>query len=195
MATEPTRPQPCPRPAVRPRVFILSALRLLREGIAAALARQATIEVVGLGDAGFVADEIARFQPDVVLLDVYVPGMLAAVGPLRQAMPFARVVALGAAETEPVVMACARTGVSGFIGPEGSAHDMVNAIHAAVRGELVCSPRTAALLLHGVLELAGGASAAVPPEALTPREREILGLMSEGLSNKQIARHLGIRDG
>ncbi len=100
--------------------------------------------------------------------------------------------ALGVAEDELVVMACARSGVAGFVYPHGSAHDVVMAVHSAVRGELVCSPRTAGILLNQVSAAAPAAAHAGGDETLTPRENEILALVSEGLSNKQIARQLSI---
>jgi two-component system, NarL family, nitrate/nitrite response regulator NarL len=72
--------------------------------------------------------------------------------------------------------------------------DVVTAVHSAVRGELVCSPRTAGMLLSRVSSLAAGAVRGLPNETLTQREQEILDLMSEGRSNKQIARELCIQD-
>lgn len=179
-------------PPNRPRVFILSDLRLLREGLAAALARQSTIQVVGLSDLSLSPAEVAAFQPDVVLLDI-LRGALDRARPLREASPGTRIVALGVPEVEPVVMACARAGVSGFVRMDGSAHEVVTAVHSAVRGELVCSPRTAGMLLSRLRSLAAE-EREPPPDALTAREREILALMSQGLSNKQIARRLEIRD-
>lgn len=112
---------------------------------------------------------------------------------LRQTVTRARIVVLGAEEAEPLLMACVRAGVSGFVGPDGSAHDLVTAIHAAVRGELVCTPRLAGMLLHRVISLTQR-EAAPQLQVLTPREQQILGSMEDGLSNKQIARRLGIRD-
>jgi DNA-binding NarL/FixJ family response regulator len=167
---------------------VLSAVRLLREGVVASLSHQPTVQVVGASDLSMPALEIAAFQPDAILLDICVPGGLDAAIPIRRAMPDAKVVAFGVAEHAPVVMACARAGIAGFVYPHGSAHDIVMAVHSAVRGELVCSPRTAGILLNQ----AGAAAPAGAEESLTPREREILALLGEGLSNKQIARALRI---
>jgi DNA-binding NarL/FixJ family response regulator len=109
-------------------------------------------------------------------------------------MPDVKIVALGVAEVEQVVMACAKAGVSGFVAPSGSVKDVVAAVHSAVRGELVCSPRMAAMLLNGVSALVARPLADVDNDTLTQREREIVLLMSDGLSNKQIARSLGIQN-
>jgi DNA-binding NarL/FixJ family response regulator len=76
--------------------------------------------------------------------------------------------------------------VAGFVGLDGSIADVVAAVQSAIRGELECSPRTAGMLLRRV-------SAASTLDELTRREREIMRLMTDGLSNKQIARALDIR--
>lgn len=190
-----TAGSPCqPRRAipVRPRVFVLSAVRLLREGIVAALAGQPTVQVVGASDLSIQPADVAAYAPDAIVLDICLPGALELAVPVRRAIPDCKVVALGVAEDEPVVAACARVGVAGFVYPNGSAHDVVMAVHSAVRGELVCSPRTAGMLLNQVNAAAPSTAAIAADETLTPREQEILALVSEGLSNKQIARQLCI---
>lgn len=178
---------------IRPRIFILSDLRLLREGVAAALAQQPTVEVVGSSDLSTQPWAIAELAPDVLLLDITVPGSLNQSQPIRDVMPRAKVVCLGVVEVEPVVMACARAGVSGFVAPNGSVDDVLAAVHSAVRGELICSPRTAGILLNRVSALAVSRTADDSSEALTQREREIARFVGEGLSNKQIGTALGIQ--
>jgi DNA-binding NarL/FixJ family response regulator len=91
-------------------------------------------------------------------------------------------------------MACASAGVSGFVTPGGTINDVVAAVHSAVRGELVCSPRTAAMLLHRVSLLNARPPADTDKSALTQREQDIVLLLNDGLSNKQIARSLNIRN-
>jgi DNA-binding NarL/FixJ family response regulator len=178
---------------LRPRLHILSDLRLLREGVAAALAQQPTVEVVGSSDLSASPRGIAELAPDVLLLDITVPGNLNLSQPIRDAIPRAKVVCLGVAEIEPVVMACARAGVSGFVAPNGSVNDVLAAVHSAVRGELICSPRTAGILLNRVSALAVSRLVDESSDALTQREREIARFVGEGLSNKQIGSALGIQ--
>jgi two-component system nitrate/nitrite response regulator NarL len=178
----------------RPRVFVLSDICLLREGVVLALSQESSVEVVGSSDLATPPCHIATLSPNALLLDITMPGSLDVSQPIRSAMPFAKIVALGVAEVEQVVMACAKAGVSGFVAPSGSVKDVVAAVHAAVRGELVCSPRMAAMLLSRVSALAARPSAGLDNDMLTQREREIVALMSEGLSNKQIARSLGIQN-
>ena len=74
--------------------------------------------------------------------------------PFAEAVPQTKIVALGAAEAKSVLMECARAGVAGFVAPGGSIGDVVAAVHSAMCGELVCSPRTAGLLLSHVSALA-----------------------------------------
>ena len=180
-------------PAGTPRVFVLSEYRLLRDGVALALRQHSSLELVGAGDLSTPAQQIADLRPDVLLLDIAPAGSLEASRAIREAMPQAKIVALGAAEVESVLMECARAGVSGFVSPDGSIGDVVAAVHSAMRGELVCSPRTAGLLLSRVSALAARPPHDLDKDALTQREKEIAQLVGEGLSNKQIAIALGIQ--
>ncbi|MGO4438245.1 LuxR C-terminal-related transcriptional regulator [Rhizobium sp. RAF56] len=178
----------------RPRVFVLSDTRLLREGVAFALSTQTSVQVVGQSDLSIPPRRIADFNPDVLILDIAVSSGLDCSGPIRAVMPDVKIVALGVPEVEHVVIACAEAGVSGFVSPSGSANDVVAAVHSAIRGELVCSPRTAGMLLNRVITHVPRPLPRAEGEMLTPREREIASLMSEGLSNKHIARQLGIQN-
>ena len=179
--------------AAKPRVFVLSEFRLLRESFVLALLQSSSVDLVGAGDVSMPAHEIASMRPDVLLLDITFAGSLEASRAIREAMPNAKVVALGAAEVESVVIECARAGVAGFVAPSASMADVVAAVHSAIRGELVCSPRTAGLLLSHVGALAGRPPHEQDKNALTQREKEIARLVGEGLSNKQIALALGIQ--
>jgi two-component system, NarL family, nitrate/nitrite response regulator NarL len=175
-----------------PRVYILSDFRLLREGMSLALTQQSSVHLVGASDLSAPLHQIASLAPDALLLDLLVPGSLNISRLIRDAMPGVRIIALGVAEVEQVVMECARAGVSGFAAPSASVTDVVEVVHAAVRGELICSPRMSGMLLGHITSLAARPVARIDNESLTQRETEIAQLVSEGLSNKQIARSLGI---
>ena len=130
----------------------------------------------------------------MVLLDVGTPGGLAALLALRQALPDLKIVAIAVSDIEQVVVACAEAGVSGFVSRDGSIQDLLTAIHCTMRNELVCSPRIAGMLFRRVAAIGSERSHAPDNSALTRREHEIVSLMTQGLSNKEIARQLRIQN-
>jgi two-component system nitrate/nitrite response regulator NarL len=183
---------PAPQ-AIRPQVFIVSDVRLLCDGLVLSLSQQPSVTVVGSAELARASAGIAELRPDVVLLDVGSPGGLGMPVMLRQVLPDLKVVAIAVADVEQEVLACAEAGVSGFVSRNGSIQDLVRAVHCAVREELVCSPRIAALLFNRVAGIGPKALADRDHERLTRREYEIVAYITEGLSNKAIARQLRIQ--
>src|SRR5262245_47117015 len=181
-------------PAARPRIFILSNVRLLCDGLLLALSQQPSVIVTGAADLSTPPARIVEFAPDVLLLDVGTPRALDTSLPCRQLLPALKVVAIAVADIEQDVFACAQDGVSVFVSGNGSIQYVVKAIHCAMRDELACSPRTAALLVSQVAALATKRAAGAACGALTRREQEIVSLVSAGLSNKEIARQLRIQN-
>jgi two-component system nitrate/nitrite response regulator NarL len=176
----------------RPRLFILSDVRLVPDGLMLALAQEPTVSVVGSSDPSESPARIAEFSPDVLLLDVARPSSLQACLALRQVLQGVKIVAFAVAQVDRDVIACAEAGVSGFVSTRGSAADLVAAVHHAVRHELLCSPRTAALLFSRMAFLSTKQDPAADGDVLTRREHEIVALLEKGLSNKEIARFLRI---
>jgi DNA-binding NarL/FixJ family response regulator len=176
----------------RLRIFVVSNVRLYREGVAMTLAQDETLDVVGLGDAADMLSQIAELRPNVALLDYSLidrPGL-----PRRmlEVLPSLKVVAIAVSEGDRDVIACAEAGISAFVPRDGSAADLIAAVHQASRGELVCTPRIAALLFGHVAALSAKREPPVLIEVLTHREREIIPLLEQGLSNKEIARQLRV---
>jgi two-component system, NarL family, nitrate/nitrite response regulator NarL len=176
-----------------PVVLILGAVRIYRENLAEALGEVAGIAVLSaaasLEEAQADAD---GSTPDVILVDVSTEYAVQVIPALVQACPTARVVALGAPEDDEGIVACAAAGVAGFVAREGTLRDVVTTVRAVARGDPACPPRVTAALLRRV-----GASGREPPDRpnwtrLTSRERQILGLIDDGLSNKEIAARLYI---
>jgi DNA-binding NarL/FixJ family response regulator len=175
------------------RVLIATDVRLYRESLADILARDDGIDVVGAtGDRGEMLGLIAELEPDVLLLDPAVPGSMDAVPQLANASARVKVVALAVSEAEPEVIRCAEAGVAGFVTPNDSLTDLIATIQSAARGDLLCSPQIAGTLLRRVTALAAGRSPSGSEARLTARELQVVQLIDEGLSNKQIALRLCI---
>src|SRR5438094_1123427 len=177
------------------RVAIVADIRLYREGLARVLERQPNISVVATaatGDGSLAP--LAQLAPDLVLIDMAMADSLAAIQRVTVIAPGAKVVSLSVREADDDrdVLASAEAGAIAYVPREASLEDLVAVIECAVRGEAVCSPRVAGALLRRIAALAtDGRSDRVPPH-LTKREREIMGLIDAGLSNKEIAKRLRI---
>jgi DNA-binding NarL/FixJ family response regulator len=179
---------------VRPRVFIISDVRLLCDGLTLSLSRQPSLEVLGSADLSVQPARIAELHPDVVLLDVGTPGGLDMPPVYRQLLPDLKVVAIAVSDVEQEILACAEARVSGFVSRDGSIQDLLAAVQCAVRNELVCSPRIAALLFDRVATARSERIGDRFNGGLTRREHEIASQLVQGLSNKEIARQLRIQN-
>jgi two-component system, NarL family, nitrate/nitrite response regulator NarL len=174
-------------------VLVIADVRLYREGLVHAIGHRDGVEVVGAAASSREAlMPLADLRPDVVLVDVSATDGLAAVRAVAESAPNARVVAVDSAEAESEVIAYAEAGASGYVPRNGSLADLRAVITSAARGEALISPRVTAGLLRRLADLAAGHGPAAHAIRLTPREAEILELIDQGLSNKQIARRLSI---
>jgi two-component system, NarL family, nitrate/nitrite response regulator NarL len=176
------------------RVLVVSDVCLYREGLAGMLARRENVELVETASGGREASEAIRAAgppPDVILLDARGADVGAAVRLLRQAAPAAAVIALSVPNREDDLLQHAEAGVAGLVTREASFEELVAAIESAARGEALCSPSLAAAMLRR-LALRAQQPPEPPVPVLTSRELEVVGLIDEGLSNKQIAHRLSI---
>ena len=173
------------------RVFIVSNVRLHRDGLAALLGGCPSIEVLG----AFSVQETQNAPPaattDVALVDLRSPGDSEVVGALRKIRAGMRIVAVGIHETASEVLACAAAGMDGYVPMDAALGDMVAAIENAVRGELACSPKVAASLYHCIGF--GDASRTVIANPLTLRELQVADLINRGCPTKEIAWRLGVQ--
>jgi two-component system, NarL family, nitrate/nitrite response regulator NarL len=180
--------------AIRPGVFILSDVRLLCEGLLMFLSQQSSMEVLGSGCLSTPLGQIAEAGPDVLLVDIATSDGLRHAARCRRLLPNLKIVVISVAELDHEIFACAQAGVSGFVLRDGSIEDIVAAVHNAIREELVCSPRMAAALFGQLAGRSGKSGAAGGVSVLTRREHEIMCLVGEGLSNKEIARLLRLEN-
>ena len=175
------------------RVVVLADVQLYREGLTRLLGEHASIVVTGAaptGRDGLTA--IDRARPDVVLLEAAAACRPEFVHDIERAAPGVRLVAYGVVDEEQQALRCAEAGVAAFVSGEATGEQLVNTILGVARGEFVCSPRFAAALVQRVRVLAQTLVPTSQDAALTRRERGILALIDEGLSNKEIAARLGI---
>jgi two-component system nitrate/nitrite response regulator NarL len=171
------------------RVLVASDVRLYRDGLAEAIDRDERFDVVAVACS---TEELLQQRgcADVVLLATEMPGALATVPALAQ--EGARVLALAVRELDEVVIECVEAGVAGFVTRDASLDDVLDAVASAARGESPSSPTIVSALMRRIAAGTNGAAPSSSPARLTRREREIVALIEEGLSNKQIAAGLSI---
>jgi DNA-binding NarL/FixJ family response regulator len=174
----------------KPRIIIISNVRLYREGVGLSLARNDTTELLATGDSDQAYSLIGELRPDVILLDSLLIDASALPRRMREIAPQLKIVAFAVSQDDRDVVACAVAGISAYVSCDGSAEDLIVAVHQAMRGEFVCPPRITALLLGHLAAISAGRSASA--SVLTQREMEIVPLVEQGLSNKEIARQLRV---
>jgi DNA-binding NarL/FixJ family response regulator len=175
-------------------VFIVSEVRLYREGLAVVLGCREGVRVVGCGaPQNGVCAQIAAAGPDVVLFDMPTSENTSFLRQLTSANGIPRVVSLGVGDRDCNVIACVELGVSGLAGRDASLDELMDTLQCAMRGELLCTPRAAAAMARRVA-VAGttAVSETLTKSRLSARELQIVRFIDDGLSNKEIATHLGI---
>ncbi len=179
----------------RVTVVIADDHRLMREGTAALLRVDPRIEVVGMASNGREALGLTeRRAPDVVLLDLEMPllGGIETCATIRRRHPAVEVLILTVSENEPDVWAALRMGAAGYLLKDMPPAALVEAVLDAGRGEPNIAQRMAGRMLR---EFAGGdRSSGDPLVELSPREREVLALLAEGLRNREIAESLVVSE-
>jgi DNA-binding NarL/FixJ family response regulator len=174
------------------RVLLADDHQLVRSGLAALLAGSDDIEVVGTASNGMEAVEMARqSSPDVVLMDLVMPGMdgVEATRRLVVDLPQVQVVVLTSFSDQERILAALDAGAVGYLLKDVDPAELVRGVRAAARGESPLHPKAARSLLSSRTESRPAERTNVE---LTPREAEVLNLLRQGLANKQIARALGI---
>lgn len=192
-------------------VFVVDDHTLFRRGLMALIGQDAGLQVIGdASDASEALRQVPQLQPQVILLDNHLPGVLGvdAIAGLRQASPTSRVVMLTVSEDGQDLATALRNGAQGYLLKTMDGELLFEAIRRAAGGEPVVSPELLGKLVTAfqsqgapepaaVAEGAQGtpAAAASPsPSPLSPREEEVLREIAQGASNKEIARRLDIAE-
>ena len=182
--------------ASRTRVLLVDDHAMVRRGLREFLALFEDIEVVGeAADGREALTATESLRPDVVVMDLNLPRLdgVEATRELRKARPEVEVVALTGTVEEERVMAAIEAGAAGFLLKDADPDDVAAAIRAARNGEMYLAPAVAGVVARQ-LRAPGGPIAPADDSALTPRERDVLGLVAEGLPNRAIGEALGITE-
>lgn len=176
------------------RILIADDHPLFREGVAQSLASEPGFSVVGQAGSGEEAfGMVADLLPDVLLLDVTMPGDggIVTAGKVAAAWPVVRIMMLTVSEDQDTLMAALKAGARGYVLKGVTARDLVNAVRVVAGGDIYISPALAGGILF---ELTASKQTNDPLTTLTERERDILGLVAEGLTNREIGERLHLAE-
>jgi two-component system, NarL family, response regulator LiaR len=176
------------------RVLIADDHAVVRQGLRTFLELQDDIEVVAdVADGEAAVAAVERQAPDVVLMDLVMPGVdgVEAIRRISSARPQARVLVLSSFLDDERLFPAVRAGAAGYLLKDVEPRDLVKAIRTVHGGEALLHPAVAARLMD---EFAAGPAPQPDSEGLTAREREVLTLIARGLPNKLIARELSISE-
>ena len=176
------------------RVVLADDHKIMREGLCSLLRNDPRVEIAGVAEDGRSAVQMAREQkPDVVVMDVAMPDLngIEAARKIKAEMPDVRILALSMHSDKRYISNMLQAGASGYLLKDCAFKELVQAIHTVARRQVYLSPSIAALVTEDYVRqlIARDAS---PAAVLSPKEREVLQLMSEGHSTKQIAADLNL---
>ncbi|GAA3621655.1 response regulator transcription factor [Nonomuraea rosea] len=180
------------------RVLIADDDHLVRAGLAELLTADPVIEIAGQAATGREAVERARrLMPDVVLMDVRMPDLdgIAATRQLSQSAPAVKILILTTFEQDDYIFGALRAGASGFLLKRARPEELIAAVHAVAAGDSLLSPSVTRRVIDRLAQQpTPDLTGQTRLDALTPRERETLGLVAAGMSNREIAAALVVEE-
>lgn len=181
----------------RLRILLADDHTLVRRGVRALLESYEDMEVVGEAADGQEALDLARnLEPDLVLMDVHMPGTggIEATRKIHDLVPETKVIMLTVSDDEDDLLESLRSGAQGYILKSVEPEQLAQMLRGAYHGEAPISPSLAKKIINGYARRGRIQTQAVASEELTPREREVLGLVARGSTNKEIAEVLFISE-
>ncbi|MGA2982587.1 MAG: response regulator transcription factor [Terriglobia bacterium] len=177
------------------RVLLADDHKLIRAGLRLVVDQQPDLSVVGEADDGRQAVDLAKtLKPDVVVMDIGMPNLngIEAARQIREIRPDAAVVMLSMHSDEGYVLRALGAGARAYLLKDSATTDLVQAIHAVVEGKSFFSPAVSKVLLQDYMRKLQRSGAEDSYDLLSPREREVLQLVAEGKSNKEVASLLNL---
>ena len=177
------------------RLLLADDHAVVRSGLRMLLEAQPDMTIIGEAETGQEAiRRVAELSPDVVLMDIEMPGMngIEATRRIKANAPASAVLALTMYEDDQYFFEMLRAGASGYVPKRAAPDELVSAIRAVSRGEVFLYPSLAGRLVQDYLRRGPAGEGEPPGDELTPREQEVLTLIAEGLSNNEIADRLVI---
>ncbi|MGW8193987.1 MAG: response regulator [Desulforhopalus sp.] len=181
--------------AKKHRVYMVEDHQLFREGVKSMLNGRGDIDIIGETEDGLDAvREIRRVQPEMVLLDLSIPKMsgISVIKEIKRDLPETRILALTIHESDQYVLEAFDAGVDGYCIKDASRQELMVAIDSVLQGKLYISPGVSDQVIEGYLNGRKSLREESVWDTVTQREREVLKLLAEGFSNKQIATFLHI---
>ncbi|TFH36376.1 MAG: response regulator transcription factor [Anaerolineales bacterium] len=176
-----------------PRILIADDHAIVRTGLRTLLQTEPTLELVGEAAGGYEAiEQVAATSPDILLLDLSMPDLdgIAVTKALKPAYPNLRILILTIHEDEALVREAIKAGASGYVLKRAAESELVTAIGVLMRGDMYVDHSLLRPLVYDNVDASG--TSREPVEALTPREKDVLGLIVLGYTNRQIGEELAI---